>query len=99
MMYKVEDTLVNATPGLKTIKLQLVDKNHLVRLALEAQVRQKESELARLKWEQAKAASDAAGDAITAKMRVPCEAKNVTIDLNAGTISYQMPGIPPDTEV
>jgi hypothetical protein len=99
MMYKVEDIAVNTTPGIKTIELRLADKNHLVRLALEAQVRQKESELARLKWEQAKVASDAAGDTVTAKMGVPHEAKNVTIDLNDGTISYRMPGIPPDTEV
>lgn len=98
MMYKVEDITVNETPGIKTVGLRPPDKHHLVRLALEAQVRQKESELARIKWEQARAASDAAGDAIASKMGVPHEAKDVTIDLNGGTIRYRMPGIPPDAD-
>lgn len=85
----------DTTPGLKSKAISPVDTRRLVALALEAEVRKKKSELARVEWEQARAVSEAAGDAITAKMRVPHEARDVTIDLNKGIIQYRMPGVPP----
>jgi hypothetical protein len=93
------DTPIDTTPGSKTAKISRNDKFHLIKLALEAKVREKKLELARIEWEQANAASEAAGDAIAAKMRIPHEARDVTIDLNEGIIRYQMPGVPPDAEV
>ena len=89
----------DTTPGPKSVILSVSDKHHLRRLALEAEVRRRKLELAKVEWEQAAAASEAAGDAITAKMGVPHEAQDVTIDLNEGIIKYRMPGIPPDAEV
>jgi hypothetical protein len=90
---------VDTTPGIRTVELTSSDKHRLVRLALEAEVKKKEAELARVKWEQASAESEAAGDAVAAKMLVPREAKDVTIDLNEGIIRFRMPGIPPSDEV
>jgi len=90
-----EDTV----PGPKAVELSVSDKHQLRRLALEAEVCKKAAELARVKWEQARMLSEAAGDAMTAKMRVPHEAQDVTIDLNEGIIRYRMPGVPPDTEI
>ena len=84
---------VDTTPGTKTIELPLADKHRLVRLALAAEVEKKKSELARVEWEQASAISEAAGDAVTTKMGVPREAKDVTIDLNKSIVTYRMPGI------
>lgn len=84
---------VDTTPGIKTVELNMADKHRLVRLALTAEVQKKKSELARVEWQQASAISEAAGDAVTTKIGVPREAKNVTIDLNEGIITYRMPGI------
>jgi len=86
---------VNTTPGLKTKKLSPSDKHHLVKMALEAEISKKRANLAHTEWQLASAASEAAGDAMSAKMRVPQEAQDVTIDLNEGIINYRMPGIPP----
>ena len=84
---------VDVTPGVKTAQLSLLDKHRLVRLALAAEVQKKKMELARVEWEQSRAISEAAGDAVTAKTGVPREAQDVTIDLNKGIIHYRMPGI------
>lgn len=87
---------VDTTPGMKQTKLSAADKHHLVKLALEAEIAKKKANLAHAEWQMAAAVSEAAGDAISAKMRIPQEAQDVTIDLNAGIISYRMPGIPPE---
>jgi len=90
---------VDTTPGLKTKTLSPSDKHHLVKMALEAEIAKKRANLAHAEWQLASAASEAAGDAMTAKMRVPHEAQDVTIDLNKGIIHFRMPGISPeDTE-
>jgi hypothetical protein len=90
---------VDTTPGVVTVELSSTDKHYLVKLALEAEVRKTKAELARVEWKQACATSEAAGDAVSAKMGVPREAKDVTIDLNEGIIRFRMPGIPPDDEI
>ena len=89
---------VDTTPGIKTLKLSTADKHHLVKMALEAEIAKKRSNLAHTEWQFASAASEAAGDAVSAKMRVPQEAQDVTIDLNDGIIHYRMPGISPVVE-
>lgn len=87
---------VDTTPGLKQTRLSAADKHHLVKLALEAEIAKKRANLAHAEWQMTAAVSEAAGDAIRAKLRVPEEAQDVTIDLNEGIIHYRMPGIPPD---
>lgn len=89
---------VDSIPGLKTIRLSAADKHHLVKLALEAEIAKKKANLAHAEWQMASAVSEAAGDAIRAKMKVPDVAEDVTIDLNDGIIQYRVPGIPPDSE-
>jgi hypothetical protein len=84
---------VDTTPGVKTLELPTSDKHHLIRLALAAEVQKKKAELARVEWEQSSAISEAAGDAVTTRMGVPREAKDVTINLNEGIVTYKMPGI------
>ena len=89
---------VDTTPGLKSITLPAADKHNLVRMALVAEVAKKKADLARVEWQQAAAASEASGDVVRAKMQVPVEAQDVTIDLNKGIIHYRMPGIQPDSD-
>lgn len=86
------------TPGIQKLSLSPSDKHHLVRLALEAEIAKKKANLAHSEWMLASAASEAAGDAMRAKMKVPQEAQDVTIDLNEGIITFRMPGIPPADE-
>jgi hypothetical protein len=83
---------INTIPGLKSIKLPTGDKHCLIGLALEAEIAKKRADLARIVWQQAAAVSEAAGDSVSAKLRVPQEAQDVTIDLNKGIIQYRMPG-------
>lgn len=90
---------VDTTPGVKKVRLSDADKHHLVKLALEAEIAKKRANLAHAEWQMAAAVSEAAGDATRAKMRIPKEAQDVTIDLNAGIIQFRMPGIPPDAAV
>ena len=90
---------IDTTPGIKTVRLSAADKHQLVKMALEAEIAKKKANLAHAEWQMASAASEAAGDAMTAKMRVPQEAQDVTIDLNEGIISYRMPGVPPIGEL
>jgi len=91
---------VETTPGqIVTLKLSASEKHHLVARALEAEIAKKKANLAHAEWQMASAASEAAGDAMSAKLKVPQEAQDVTIDLNAGIIRYRMPGFPPDAEV
>ena len=90
---------VDMTPGMKRARLSAADKHHLVKLALEAEITKKRSNLAHAEWQMAVAISEAAGDAVHAKMRLPEEAQDVTIDLNEGIIQYRMPGVPPDIAV
>ena len=85
--------IVDTTPGMKNVELSTADKHRLIRLALTAEVQKKKMELARVEWEQARAISESAGDVVRAKMAVPREAQEVTIDLNEGIIRYRMPGI------
>ncbi|MGD9729034.1 MAG: hypothetical protein AB7L09_00120 [Nitrospira sp.] len=87
--------ITDTTPGLKKVRLSAADKHHLVKLALEAEIAKKKANLAHAEWQMASAVSEAAGDAVRAKLRVPEEAQDVTIDLNDGIIQYRMPGIPP----
>ena len=82
----------DTTPGMKQIRLSAGDKHQLVKLALEAEISKKRANLAHAEWQMASAISEAAGDAIRAKMRVPQESQDVTIDLNEGIIHYRMPG-------
>lgn len=89
---------VDTTPGQKKLRLSDADKHHLVKLALEAEIAKKKANLAHAEWRMAAAASEAAGDAMAAKMKVPVEAQEVTIDLNEGIIQYRMPGVPPTGE-
>lgn len=89
---------VDTTPGTHKARLSVSDKHHLVKLAFEAEIAKKKANLAHAEWQMSAAISEAAGDAIRAKMRVPQEAQDVTIDLNEGIINYRMPGIPPDIE-
>lgn len=90
---------VDTTPGMKRARLSAADKHQLVKLALEAEIAKKRANLAHAEWQMASAVSEAAGDAMRAKMRIPEEAQDVTIDLNEGIINYRMPGIPPDAAV
>jgi len=88
---------VETTPGqIVTLKLSTSDKHHLVARALEAEIAKKKANLAHAEWQMVSAISEAAGDAMTSKMKVPQEAQDVTIDLNEGIIRFRMPGIPPD---
>lgn len=87
---------IDTTPGLKELRISAADKHHLVKMALEAEIAKKRANLAHAEWQMASAASEAAGDAISAKMRVPQEAQDVTIDLNEGIIRFRMPGVRPD---
>lgn len=89
---------VDTTPGIKKLTLEASDKHRLVKLALEAEIAKKRANLAHAEWQMASAASEAAGDAIRAKLRVPTEAQDVTINLNDGVITFRMPGIPPGDE-
>lgn len=86
---------VDTTPGQKKLRLSDADKHHLVRLALEAEIAKKKANLAQTEWRMASAVSEAAGDAMRAKMKVPQEAQDITIDLNEGIIHFRMPGVPP----
>ena len=90
---------INTIPGLKSIKLPATDKHYLIRLALEAEIAKKRADLARIVWQQATAVSEAAGDSVSAKLRVPQEAQDVTIDLNEGIIQYRMSGVLLNSEV
>ena len=86
---------VDTTPGLKKVRLSAHDKHDLVRKALEAEIAKKKANLAHAEWQMTAAISEAAGDAVRAKMRIPEEAQDVTIDLNEGIIHFRMPGVPP----
>jgi len=90
---------VETTPGTRTVQLSAADKHHLVKLAMEAEIAKKRANLAHVEWQMASAVSEAAGDAMATKLRVPEEAQDVTIDLNEGIIRYRMPGVPPNETV
>jgi len=82
---------VDTTPGMQRVQLSVVEKHYLVKLALEAEIAKKRANLAHAEWQMASSVSEAAGDAMRIKMRVPVEAQDVTIDLNEGIIHYRMP--------
>jgi len=86
----------DSTPGPKTRKLLTADVHRLKKFALEAELLKRKVDLAKIEWELALAASHAANDATVAKMGVPEEAADITIDLNEGVIRYRMPGVAPD---
>lgn len=79
------------TDHYQTMELSADDRYELVRLAAEVRVRAEELNMVRVRLDAAKAISDAAGDSIVAKMGVPKNAQDVTIDLNGGIIRYLPP--------
>ncbi len=87
---------IETMPGqIVALKLSASDKHRLVAKALEAEIAKKKANLAHAEWQMATAVSEAAGDAMAARLKVPQEAQDVTIDLNEGVIRYRMPGVPP----
>lgn len=75
----------------KTIDIPPEDLYELVRLSAELRIRSEELTLARVRLDAAKAVSDAAAERVAAKMGVPKNAQEVTMDPNNGIIRFKMP--------
>lgn len=85
------DTLASTGDHYTVIELSPEDRYELVKLAADVRVKTEELAMVRVRLDAARAVSDAAGDAIAAKIGVPKDAQEVTIDLNAGIIRYLTP--------
>jgi len=85
----------SATAAVEVSPMEFVlspeDRYHLMQLSAEVRIRAEEFALARVRLDAAKALSDAAGDVVLAKMGVPKEAQDVTIDINQGVLRFQLP--------
>jgi hypothetical protein len=87
----LEECQVASEVQFKNVELTPEDRYELIRLAAEVRVRAEELNMVRVRLDAARAISDAAGDSIVAKMGVPKNAQDVTIDLNSGIIRYLPP--------
>jgi hypothetical protein len=72
-------------------KLSLDDRFEMMELAADLRIKTQELQLARVRLDAAKSLSDAEADKVLAKMGVPKDAQDVTIDTNQGIVRFKVP--------
>ena len=79
------------TSDFQEIKLSLDDRYRLMELAADLRVKAQELQLARVKLDAIRSLSEAESDRVLARMDVPKNAQEVTIDTNQGIVRFKVP--------
>lgn len=75
---------------IKELKLSPDDRFRLMELAADLRIKSQELQLARVKMDASKALSEAEADRVLAKMGVPRDGQDVTIDTNQGIVRFKV---------